>query len=285
MSGPVNARTDPETGLRTYLWQGIEVPSVTSIRRVVGMPFDLHNWALSQVIDRAVTGHDVVEAMLNRPAKPRERVRDKNVVRETRTWLRAAATEQRDRAGDRGTRIHDAISIDLPLAECDSDVRPYVAQWRHFMTTRHVTVVWAERQIWNLTLGYAGTADALLGFPDGHTAVVDYKSSSGVYIDHAVQLAGYAMAEFVGENDVRDEVATAQLKNAQHMGVLHLGPTFWEYVEIRATPALLAGFAGSLAFARFLNDHRNSIDPLVVSRISGGTQILTPHAQENSNGQ
>ena len=31
--GPRNARTDPETGLRTYRWQGRDLPSVTSLRR------------------------------------------------------------------------------------------------------------------------------------------------------------------------------------------------------------------------------------------------------------
>ena len=34
--GPKNARTDPNTGLRFYTWQGVEYPSVTTIRRMAG---------------------------------------------------------------------------------------------------------------------------------------------------------------------------------------------------------------------------------------------------------
>lgn len=270
-----NARTDPETGLRFYDWQGREYPSVTSIRRLIGMPFTLHNWTLSQVIDRAVTDHELITAMLARPKRPRERVRDANVLREVRTHLRAAATEERDLAGDKGTRAHDAIALGLHPDEVDPDIFGHVVQFRDFVQTMRPTILWSERQVWNLTYGYAGTGDAMMLMPsrNGRTFMVDYKTSKGVYIDHAIQLMAYAMAEFVGENDVVDQWATNHLMNVGGMAVLHLSEHEWEWIEIRSVPRLFQGFLGSLAFAQFLHDHKNSIDPLVEHRIKGGTLV------------
>lgn len=280
MTDPVNARTDPESGLRFYEWDGVLYPSVTTLRRLVGMPFRLHNWSLSQVINRAINDHKIVDAMLTRPPRKREKVREKNVAKEVGTYLRLAATEQRDLAGDRGSAIHDAIRAGAPLASVDPEARQYYAQYFDFMERTGAQVVWQEKQIWNLTLGYAGSADAMLWLPaseyfdTAHLALVDYKSSGGVYLDHAVQIMAYAMGEFVGSDNVVDVEATQQLLAAERMGLLHLGPESWEYVEVRPTNQLFAGFAGQLAFARFLNAHQNSIEPLVAHRVSGGTTLI-----------
>ena len=268
-----NARTDPETGLRFYDWQGIEYPSVTSIRRLIGMPFTLHNWTLSQVIDRAVTDHDLIGAMLKRPRRPRERAHETNILKEVRSHLRAAATEERDLAGDRGTRAHDAIALGLSPDEVDPDIFGYVVQFQDFMHTLQPRILWSERQVWNLTHGYAGTGDALMMLPDGRIFVVDYKTSKGVYIDHAIQVIAYGMAEFVGENDVIDQQATEQLLAASGLAILHLGEYEWEWIEVVADPTIFAGFLGSLAFAKFLHSKQNSIDPLIVKRSKGGTLV------------
>ena len=275
-----NARTDPETGLRFYEWQGREYPSVTSIRRLIGMPFTLHNWTLSQVIDRAVSDHQLIGAMLTREKRPRERVRDTNVLKEVRAHLRAAATEERDLPGDKGTRAHDAISLGLHPDEVDPDIFGHVVQFRDFMQTMRPTILWSERQVWNLTYGYAGTGDAMMLMPPQPplhptpwVCMVDYKTSKGVYIDHAIQLMAYAMAEFVGENGVIDHSATNHLINVGGMAVLHLSENEWEWIEIRSEPRLFQGFLGSLAFAQFLHDYQNKIDPLVAHKIKGGTLV------------
>lgn len=268
-----NARTDPESGLRFYDWKGEAYPSVTSIRRLIGMPFTLHNWALSQVIDRALTDHAQIEAMLQRPALPRERKREQNVVKEVRAHLRKAATEERDLAGDRGTRAHDAIASGLMPLSADPDIRGYLYQFYDAIRELGATILLSERQVWNLTYGYAGTLDVVLQLPDGRVIVTDYKTSKGVYIDHAVQLMAYCMAEFVGENDKVDAVATKHLLSADGMAILHLSETQWEFVEITPDTTLFQGFLGSLAFARFLHMHDNKIDGLVDHRIKGGTLV------------
>ena len=95
-AGPKNATTDPETGLRYYDWKGRKLPSSTSLRRMAGLPFRLHQWTISKVVERAVLENQILAPMLDRPASPRERVRDKNVAKEASRWLRSAATEERD---------------------------------------------------------------------------------------------------------------------------------------------------------------------------------------------
>ena len=274
-----NARTDPESGLRFYTWQGQDYPSVTSIRRLIGMPFTLHNWTLSQVIDRAVTDHELIGAMLSRPRRPRERVRDANVIKEVRQHLRKAATEERDLAGDRGTRAHDAIATGLAPNQVDPDVFGHVVQFQDFMRTKMAQIIWSERQVWNLTYGYAGTGDALMLLPPDQrhsqpwVCMVDYKTSKGVYIDHAIQLMAYSLGEFVGENGIVDQVATDWLMQADGMAILHLSENEWEWIEVRNDPTIFQGFLGSLTFARFLHMKGNSIDPLVLHREKGGTLV------------
>lgn len=268
-----NAATDPDTGLRYYTWQGREYPSVTSIRRIIGMPFTLHNWAMSKVIERAITDHDAITDMMNRPRRPRERVREKNIIKEIKTHLRNAATEERDAAGDRGDRAHKAIEAGLSPDGVDPDIMGHVAQFQDAVRSLGATVLWQERQVWNLTYGYAGTGDALWQLPDGRIFVVDYKTSKGVYLDHAVQLVGYAMAEFVGEHDRVDAAATALLQQADGLAILHLSDNQWEWLEVRADKRLFEGFVGALAFANFLAAHDNRIDPMIVARRTGGTLV------------
>ncbi len=72
-SGPRNARTD-ESGLRFYTWQGRELPSVTTVRRMAGVPHRLHQWAISQVVKRATANVWTLVKMLTRKRRPRERV-------------------------------------------------------------------------------------------------------------------------------------------------------------------------------------------------------------------
>lgn len=278
----VNAYTDPESGLRFYTWRGRSYPSVTSIRRLIGMPFTLHQWSLSQVIDRAIVDHDKVGEMLARPRRPRERKVAENTLKEVRQHLRAAATEERDVAGDRGTRIHDAIATGLTLDSLDPDVVGPVAQYHDAVQSLGATVLLSERQVFNLRYGYAGTIDALWHLtpfpsrpvlPGGGVCVVDYKSSKGVYLDHAVQLIAYSMGEFVGENDKVDAGATQLLQQAAGMAILHLTDTDWELIEVEADRTLFEGFVGALAFATFLHHNNNVIDSLVKARVRGGTLV------------
>jgi len=103
--------------------------------------------------------------------------------------------------------------------------------------------------------------------------VIDVKTSRGTYTDHALQIVGYSMAEFVGEDDVIDEPLTKLLASANGMALLHLTPEGWTFQRIKVTPKLFNAFRGLREFATFMAEHQQ-IESLVFSEAKGG--VLVP---------
>jgi hypothetical protein len=223
---------------------------------MAGLSFGLHMWALGKVVDRAVD--DV--GSLNRMIIDNDPV----TAKAAKAWLRSASTEERDRAADLGTRVHDAATSGRVPGEVSPDVRSFLIQYRDWLETTGVTILTVERQVYNPTLGYAGTFDLLARFPDGRVFVVDIKTGKGTYSDHALQCVGYAMAEFVGENDVRDEKVTRLLLEADGIAILHIRPDGWSWKVIDVTPDLFSAFRGLLTFATWSHKHKK-IDSLLES--------------------
>lgn len=268
--GPRNARTDPVSGLRFYEWQGRELPSVTTVRRLAGLPHGLHQWAISRVVARAVEQHDELTTMLTRERRPRERVLEKNRMAEASTWLRAAATEERDLAAELGTAVHDAAAALLDPETVEPAIRPRLLQFRQWLGSSNAEILGAEFQCWNLTVGYAGTADLLVRFPNGQVWLVDLKTGKGVYSEHALQLIAYRQAEFVGADDVIDGGLTELLHQVRGMAVLHLADDHWEFRAMRDDAETWRAFRGLLAFAMWMHVH-GSADSVTTGSRRGGT--------------
>lgn len=256
--GPRNARTDPNTGLRFYRWGDREVPSVTTIRRMAGLPHGLHQWALNQVIAHAL---DNISSIAGRLASG-----DPAEVQLLKKELRGAATAERDRAADLGTAVHDAAAQGKALTDVPPEVAPRLRQYLDWLAASKAEILAAEFQVWNLTIGYAGTCDLLARFPDGSIDVVDLKTGKGIYGEYALQVMAYLMGEFVGADDVVDEEATALLQQATGMAVLHLVDDGWEYHRLHVDPTTWGAFRGLLAFARWMADHAT------VDTISAGSR-------------
>jgi hypothetical protein len=89
--GPRNAWTN-DSGLRHYRWQGRDLPSVTTIRRLAGMPFPLHHWSQNQIIQRAIDGYADLGKIIG--------LGTPEATKAAATWLRNASTEKRDIAGN-----------------------------------------------------------------------------------------------------------------------------------------------------------------------------------------
>lgn len=266
-TSPRNAHTDPETGMRFYRFQGRDLPSVTSLRRMAGVPHGLVSWQLSRVVDRATAETETLSAMLNRPRRPREHADklDAKRRREAGTWLRAAATEERDASSALGTAVHDAASRDLTpdtlpdpfeftkdgkaVSIPAADIAPRLAQYRDWLRASKVEVVAAEFQIANLTLGYAGSCDLLVRFPTGSLWIVDIKTGKGTYPEHALQVAAYRHGEVVFRDEVVDERLTGLLHRATGLAVLHLADDGWTFSALRETEALWEAFVGLHRFA------------------------------------
>lgn len=259
--GPRNATTDPATGLRYYSWQGRRLPSVTSIRRLAGVPHQLVQWQLSKVIDRAVDEWTTLGEQLSSG--------DPAAVQLVRHRLRKAATDERDAAAALGTAVHDAAATGRSVTSVPPEIAPRLRQYLHWLSSSGAEILGAEFQCWNLTVGYAGTADLLCRFPDGSVWIVDLKTGKGIYPEYGLQLLAYLMAEFIGEDDVIDDRLTSLLREAKGMAVLHLAEDHWEFVSLRADTETWSAFRGLLAFGMWMKD-RPQVDDIALGRRKGG---------------
>lgn len=281
ITAPADAWTNPDTGLREYDWLGRRLISVTSVQRVAGVPHGLHQWAISQVVERAVGQSDVLTGMLNRPRRPRERVPEKNRPKEAAAWLRSAATEERDRAAALGSAVHDAAAAglipgDIPdVLEVTKDgrtiivegvtVRARLSQYIAWLQTSRIRILAREFQVFALGPGYAGSVDLLGSFPSGRTAIVDLKTGESAHVEHVIQLAAYRGAEFVGRGGVVDERGTALLRTVTDTGILHLADDHWEYLSLRSDTGAHRAFLGLLGYAQWLRT-AGGLDGLVAGR-------------------
>lgn len=264
-TSPRNAFTDPDTGMRFYRFQGRDLPSVTTLRRMAGIPHGLASWQISRVVDRATAEHETLVAMLGRPPRARERVVEKNRVKEAGTWLRAAATDERDRSSELGTAVHDAASRGLtPTSLPDpfefrkdgkevsipaADIAPRLGWYRDWLEASGVEIVASEFQVANLTVGYAGSCDLMVRFPTGAQWIVDLKTGKGTYPEHALQVAAYRNGEVVFHDDVVDERLTRELHRTTGLAILHLADDGWRFEALRDTPELWDAFLGLHRFA------------------------------------
>lgn len=228
---------------------------------------------------------------------------------ELRKWLREEADQPRNIAANRGTMVHEAIEknvawnrIERPWVEAafaglsqrdkarskagvkDEDVefvRSAVRQYWDMRKAEPFVIIAREPQVFNLTMGYGGSADGLCWFlPEGfgqadfkdlpkpgqltlpimqsiggYTAVGDWKTSKGIYTDQVVQVHAYGAGEFVGSNGVVDHRLTDILQSTTRGVLFHIRPTAWGIHEFDFTEEVFHAFAGSVAFARLLAHH------------------------------
>lgn len=245
--GPRNAFTDPDTGLRFYRWQGRDLPSVTSSRRMAGLPFGLHNWTLNQVINHALDNLPELSRRLGSG--------DPGVLQVLRHELRGAATAERDKAAKLGTAVHDAAASGLALTQVPAEVAPRLRQYMAWLRASGAEVIGSEFQVFNLTVGYAGSVDLLVRFPNGQVWLVDLKTGRGIYSDHSLQVVAYAGAEFVGADDIVDEDLTRLLQQVRGVAVLHLSDAGWSFHAIRWDSETWRAFCGLLEFATWSHTH------------------------------
>jgi len=260
-SGPRNARTDPESGLRYYMWKGVEYPSVTSARNLAGMPHKLAQWRTNQVIDKTLNEISTLNQMLKDGTDPAA----------VAAWLRLGANKKRDDAADLGKRVHDAAEKGLALNEVGPDVAPILKQYLSFIATTGIEILLKERQVWNPTVGYAGTFDFIGRFPrKAGDWLVDLKTGGGTYPEHATQLEAYGRAEFIGNDDIIDQAATDILRGVppSNHAVLWLTPDGWTFKIIPSTQESWIAFRAILAFALWTDKHP-VLDDLVSRTIEG----------------
>jgi hypothetical protein len=232
---------------------------------------------------------------------------------DNRRWLRSQADEPRDVAAVRGSVVHKLIELNAPLDMVDEDlvrqrfemqwaeerrkVKPDVTDEDVAFVTNAIRQYWdmrahvpfvvaaAEPQVFNLTAGYGGSADAIIWFlPEGTApedvatwqkaadkgtltlaeikrvggvlAVGDWKTSKGVYTGHVVQTTAYMAGEFVASGGVID-VRLSEILEATTLGmVIHIRPNRWAVDMFEFRQDVLRAFLGNVALSRFLAMHK-----------------------------
>lgn len=252
---------------------------------------------------------------------------------EVRKWLRESADEPRDVAAMRGSAVHQLIELGITndphpdfirqtlegfLQEkrrqveiTDEDIEFVTRSLRQYQSLRKAipyVLLAAEPQVYNLSAGYAGSADVLVWFlghfdaagqfvpsedadisywqkradagqvtlddvkaTGGFLAVGDWKTSKDVYANHIVQTTAYLAGEFIARDDEIDERLSELLKAALYGLVIHIRPDAWEIYGFPMRRDVLRAFLGAVAYARFLALHP-SLDDLIERKIQGAAE-------------
>lgn len=233
---------------------------------------DLRKWLRAQADEprniaavRGTLSHDAIEKDV-----PWDRIERPYVE------LAFSKLSQRDRS-----KVKRAIS--------DEDVDFVRNTVRHYEAMRNevpMLILAREVRVVNLEAGYAGTFDALVWLLGdmvgdefiplpaevlakaramdgrrvtqedvdrigGHTVLLDWKTSKGVYTDHVVQAHAYLCAEFAVTDKVDNRITTL-LNRARYGGLVHLRPSGWAMHLFPYEEEAVRAFYGSVAFARYL---------------------------------
>lgn len=149
--------------------------------------------------------------------------------------LKGSPWSKRDDAGDRGQAIHEAVEAHvrgLEPGDLTEDEAACFGQAKSFLERRGSRILASELTVYHPGVGYAGTLD-VWELHDGHLGILDWKSSSGVYAEHAVQQVAYRRAEFAVVNKRAVEGTTEKWTGkaipwgpdmAEYLGIVHVTP-------------------------------------------------------------
>lgn len=130
---------------------------------------------------------------------------------------RAAHTIKRDKGGDVGTEVHEAIYLTLhgkivDVTELSKEAQKAFKAWFDWFTYLSPGVLAYEQVVYSKGLDYCGTLDAVLEI-DGKRVLVDWKTQNysrtaplGIYPENFIQLGGYAKAYMEEHGEVIDDL-------------------------------------------------------------------------------
>ena len=252
MTTPTDAWLD-RNGLRWYTFKGKDYISVTSMRQTLGMPPHLHQWSQNQLVKAIQNDPTLVKAIGNETQA--------DVLRKAML----AADEERDNAARRGTAVHEAIAEGRTLPDVAPELRPYIQQYAQAVIALGIKPLLVERQIFNDTYGYAGSFDMLAHVKqrDNKVYIIDLKTGKSTHPEAALQVLSYLKGEFIGKGDKVDDNATAVLKSATGIGVLHIRPRSWHFHDIDPSKGLEQAWRATAVLANWFTRFK-SIESLEV---------------------
>ena len=180
----------PASKGRTYNIDGIEYPSVTTVLNIIEKPW-LAAWAKKEM-------GGAIRTELMATDLPKDDLEKMDMLDEIIKQSKKIPDLIGKTAMNLGTQIHEIIQK-LSLGEevkTDEDTKVGVASWKLWRQESGMQIVETEKLVYDTTLGYAGTADAIFKDSFNRLCLIDYKtSSSGIKSDtFALQIAAYASA-------------------------------------------------------------------------------------------
>jgi hypothetical protein len=112
-------------------------------------------------------------------------------------WLKSSPYQQRDKAADLGTKIHEAAEaykLGKPAPPWPEDIAPSMTQYERWLLAFAPTFEQVEQTVYSRSQRYAGTLDAIVTLSDGRRLLIDYKTGKSVYPEVGLQLAAYRFA-------------------------------------------------------------------------------------------
>jgi hypothetical protein len=139
--------------------------------------------------------------------------------------LKQTPYEARDMAAARGTDVHALAEEILHGREVEvpENLAAYVDGYVRLIDQWQMKPLVTEKPVASRKWWYAGTFDAIVEIGAGEfqsqTALLDWKTSKGVYGETALQLAAYRNAEFYLDDGVE-----VPMPKVDHLGVVHVTP-------------------------------------------------------------
>ena len=183
-----------------YEIDGVPMVRVTRVLGVMAS-LALERWKINQnreqVIDVAC---DVYDAFRKTEPADRSSVGFRAVILD---WLGDARRDEQkaSRAADKGKLVHSYIQTLLnrelgaiePLPDIAPELLAGVEQWKQWREAVGMKPRFVEFTVHHPDYGYAGTTDCV-GEIGGQLWIMDWKTTTGIYPNHKVQIASYAKA-------------------------------------------------------------------------------------------
>lgn len=155
-------------------------------------------------------------------------------------FLKELPWQARDSAAIRGTDVHGLAerlthgeSVDVP-----EHISGYVQACVDFLDEWGFEADITERPCASRKWGYAGTMDAIGTLRDGRRVIADWKTSSGVWPEAAVQLSAYRYADFYVDNDGTEQ----PMPEVDGAIVIHIQDGYYAVHEMTADEATFKAF-------------------------------------------
>lgn len=253
MTAPPNATTG--TGGRHYTHPtrpGVDYLSVTTAISN-GVPKQLDNWyklttatyavdnlALLQSLDR--------DAAIDLAKRECDRIRDDAGDRGSVTHTLVEAAGKVDPAAHATFDSYKAAAIGSAGDIWLDGIAGYVDAGLRFLWDWRPSITAAEITVYSHRWAYAGTADLFAALPGLGDGILDWKTSSNIYPETALQLAAYRFADVALVDGHERPVPDVDFAAA-----IHLCPDgTYNLVVLRAGPDEHRLFLGALATARFV---------------------------------